>query len=326
MTRALLGPPRLAILVATIAVMLMRTAATTRADPGAAQPSPATSTVLEEAQASFRAGLELYAGGDYAAALDEFERAYRLSPTYRILFNLAQVAYQRRDLVLALHYFTRYLDEGGNAIEPARRIEVQREIGRLRLRIGELEIVGAPAGSEIYVDDVRVGVTPLPVPVAATAGRRRIEVVESTGHRVVRHVEVTPGGRLRVNIGDAAERVPPPVVAAPSPPPPDPNPIRLTAHAATPTGRSLWVPGLIGVAAVGTAVTAVITGRRALALSNQLQHDLNDYPVSREHLDDVSADQRRWSLATDGSLLATAILGAVALYALSARSSAATGP
>src|SRR5262249_13662226 len=89
-----------------------------RAAPGcdSAMAPTVAPTVVEDAQAAFRAGVDLYTAGDYPAALEEFERAYRLAPTYKILFNLAQVAYQRRDYVLASRYFNRYLDEGGDAI------------------------------------------------------------------------------------------------------------------------------------------------------------------------------------------------------------------
>ena len=179
--------------------------AVAQSTPGgrAALPAPVAPTVVEDAQASFRAAVEAYAAGDVETALEEFERAYRLAPSYKILFNLGQVAYQRRDYVLAARYFTRYLGEGGDLVEPARRAEVERELARLRTHIGELEIVGADAGGDVFVDDVRVGVTPLRAPLAATVGRRRVEVVEASGRRQVRQVDVTAGGRLRVEIGRA---------------------------------------------------------------------------------------------------------------------------
>ena len=68
-----------------------------------------------------------------------------------------------------------------------------------------------------------------------------------------------------------------------------------------------------------TATGALLAGRRALAASNGLQRELGNYPVTREHLDGLRDEERRWALITDGTLLATAILGATAVYLTTAR-------
>lgn len=309
--------------------------AAAQSSPGgrAALPAPVAPTVVEDAQASFRAAVDAYAAGDVETALEEFERAYRLAPSYKILFNLAQVAYQRRDYVLATRYFTRYLSEGGDLVEPARRAEVERELARLRTHVGELEIVGADAGGDVFVDDVRVGVTPLAAPLAATVGRRRVEVVETSGRRQVRQVDVTAGGRLRVDFAwssEASKRVAaqgsagplpstrPVGLGAPHPAPAAmaPGAILRASEPATASTRSSssWKPwvawGLTALAATG----ALVAARRALAASNELQSELGNYPVTRQHLDGLRDQERRWALITDATSLATAILGATAIY------------
>ena len=315
-------------------------AALAQSSPRGPGPRPASvaPTVVDDAQASFRAGVDAYAAGDVETALEEFERAYRLAPTYKILFNLAQVAYQRRDYVLATRYFTRYLAEGGNAIEPARRAEVERELVRLRTHIGELEIVGADAGCDVFVDDVRVGVTPLSAPLTATVGRRRVEVVETSGRRQVRQVDVTAGGRLRVDFAWFPAASPGAATASgAAQPPPSTRPMALGAPApvtveasgamvpasaaalsSTPSPSS-WKPWAAWGLTAMTATGALLAGRRALAASNGLQRELGNYPVTREHLDGLRDEERRWALITDATLLATAILGATAIYLTTAR-------
>ena len=52
---------------------------------------------LKEARAHFERGVEYYTEGDFRAALVELTRAYALQPTYKMLYNLGQVAFELRD-------------------------------------------------------------------------------------------------------------------------------------------------------------------------------------------------------------------------------------
>src|SRR5690606_6977251 len=62
--------------------------------PGAAAPKPGEGAgdKVDAARQRFRRGLELTAAGRLAEALAEFQAAYDLSPTYRILYNIGQVS------------------------------------------------------------------------------------------------------------------------------------------------------------------------------------------------------------------------------------------
>ncbi|HVR60246.1 MAG TPA: hypothetical protein VMU50_00030, partial [Polyangia bacterium] len=119
---------------------------------------------LDEAGTRFRRGVELYSEGDLAAAMVEFSRAYQLAPRYKILFNMAQVAYQQQDYVAALRHFRRYLADGGDEISGPRRAFAQQEIRKLEQRVARLE-VKAPAGARVLVDGLEVGIAPLGAPV-----------------------------------------------------------------------------------------------------------------------------------------------------------------
>jgi len=84
------------------------------------------------ARALFDHGLTLAKRGDYAAALDEFQRAYAAVPHYGVLYNIgqAQLALGRGDE--ALRTFRRYLGEGGGAVEATRRAEVEALVVKLQ--------------------------------------------------------------------------------------------------------------------------------------------------------------------------------------------------
>ena len=79
---------------------------------------------LDDAQRRFQRGVELYKEGDFGGALVEFKRAYELVPSYKILYNLGQVSYQRHDYASALRYFRQYLGEGDQAIAVDRQAQV----------------------------------------------------------------------------------------------------------------------------------------------------------------------------------------------------------
>src|SRR5689334_18946072 len=104
------------------------------ASPGAAQPStPEASeadaqTVTDRARAHFERGAEHYSEGDFDAALAEFQRSYELSPTYKLLFNLAQVQMERRDYAAAASLYADYLRSGGTAISAERSHAVEQDL------------------------------------------------------------------------------------------------------------------------------------------------------------------------------------------------------
>jgi hypothetical protein len=273
------------------------------------------SGTMGEAQARFRSGLELYEEDDFRAALVEFQRAYELAPSFRILYNIAQVQFQLQDYAGSLRSFERYLQEGADRIDAGRRQVVERDMERLRTRVAHIAISAEHDGVEVYVDDVLMGVTPLP-PVLVSSGRRRVRA-RLEGHAPVTHVVDVAGAeevtlRLQFDgakppprepeVPDATLSVPMPVVPAPASP-------------AVPDGsEEVSVPWagwtLTGLLAVGAATTGVL----ALRASSDLQ-DLRETPnVGRGALDEASSDAKRWALASDVLGVGAVVAGGISLY------------
>lgn len=90
------------------------------------------------ARAHFNRGVELARAGSYEAALAEFQQAYRISPHFSVLYNIGQAELALERTAAALDTLRRYLAEGGEQIEPARRAEVESTIAT------ELERAGQP--------------------------------------------------------------------------------------------------------------------------------------------------------------------------------------
>lgn len=224
------------------------------AQSAAAQGAPDTA----DAPAHYQRALELYQEQDFAGALVEFRRAYELSPSYKMQYNIGQVCYQLTDYACALRSFEQYIREGGSSISTERRAEVDKELAKLRLRVGKLEIVSNIPGVEVSVDDIVVGTTPLPAPVVVSSGKRRITGTHAGYAPVSRMVEVAGTDSSRLELVFVNAGAPAPAAAAPEEP-------QYESRFNTIT----WIG--LGVTAA-FAATSAITGVVAL----NADHDLKD--------------------------------------------------
>jgi len=150
----------------------------------------------KEASEHFRSGVELFQEGAFRAALVEFERAYELSPDYRLLYNIGQVQLQLGDYLSATESSERYLTEGGAEVPAARRASVEAELQVLHQRVGRLSVTCNADGTEIFVDDQLIGVTPLPTTVLLNVGRHRVYARGADGAASTRVIDIA-GGDLK---------------------------------------------------------------------------------------------------------------------------------
>lgn len=150
----------------------------------------------ERAKASFRAGANAYAAGDYLAAIQALEAAYELSPLPAIAFSLAQaerkqyfVDQERGHLSRAITLFRRYLEQ-----EPRgpRRDDAQLALAQLvpvfegrrsanepapkaEARPTRLMIVSDAPGARISLDGGPPATSPLIREVAPGTHRARVQ-------------------------------------------------------------------------------------------------------------------------------------------------------
>jgi hypothetical protein len=118
-----------------------------------AQPARPDSSALDEARGRYQRGLQLFNEGNYEAARVEFERAYQLAPSYKILYNVGLCHEQLGDYVQALTKLSKYLELGGTDIPPERRSDVAKELAQIRPRIAKVTIKTSVPGAELLVDD-----------------------------------------------------------------------------------------------------------------------------------------------------------------------------
>ncbi|MBN2718689.1 MAG: hypothetical protein JXX14_22780 [Deltaproteobacteria bacterium] len=128
-----------------------------------------------DARAAFAKGTEAYRNLSFSQALLYFEEAYRLRPSYKIQYNIAQTYIELSRPHLALAAFERYLSDGRGQLDEARRDEVVIEIRKLRQVVGEIVVTGK-TGTECRIDDEHVGFLPLDRAIRLETGLHEISL------------------------------------------------------------------------------------------------------------------------------------------------------
>jgi hypothetical protein len=221
---------------------------------------------MDEAGRHFGRGLQLYSEGAYEAALVEFERAYQLAPSYKILYNEARVHRVMNQYAEALTRFERYLREGGNEIAAERRDEVMKEIDALRPRVATITIKTDVPGADVFVDDTSVGQSPTASAVIVNPGMRKITATKRGYLPATRAVRVVGSDAIEVRLDLVA------MTSGRQDKPQDPGPRNRAIIGWTATG-ALATGGVIsGVLALNAAASL----KAAKQVSGQTAETLNN--------------------------------------------------
>lgn len=238
--------------------------------------------VTAQARARFKEGVDFYDKGSYENARLAFLQAYALKKHPAVLLNLAQSSAKSNHPLEASRYFQQFLREATN-VSPQQRQDAESGLAEVRQKLGRIEIV-APAGTEISVDDTKVGNAPFQEPVDVDPGPHTVKSPTETVK-----VIATVGSKVQAKFGGATTA--PPVVApvpttSPSTPPPSTTPetpppqtAATTTPVAADTGgakhtdvfsppRSMGpVYGGLAVAGIGIAGTIIFAAFKADAQS-----------------------------------------------------------
>ncbi len=120
--------------------------------------------ISEEARSHFTAGVTFLQdpdGARYEEALREFQAAYAISPSWKILGNLGLAAMKLERDGEARDAIKRYLAEGGSQIEPDERAQMERDLQSLEASVVTVHLDATPAGASIV--DERQPLTGNPV-------------------------------------------------------------------------------------------------------------------------------------------------------------------
>lgn len=279
------------------------------AAPSGAATSPSTPSTppspekLEEAKQRYQRGLQLYNEQNFEAARVEFERAYQLAPTYKILYNIGLAYEQIGDYVQALTTLQRYLDLGGAELSDERRSEIAKELAQIRPRVARISVRTNVTGAEILVDDqcgsdVNTGnvtcgaVSGTSRDVLVNPGRRRV-LIRREGY-LPDTVLVTVAGSDTTEVVVRLKELPKGYVEK------DPWPRNRAIIA--------W-----GVTAA-LAGTSVVMGVVALGAEDDLKKQRDEFGVAASSLDDAGSKAQTFSILCDVFAGAAIVGGIVSTY------------
>lgn len=264
-----------------------------------------------KAAVRFQRAVELYREGSYEGALAEFRKAYQISPTYRVLYNIAQSQYALHDFVGAYKSLVEYMTEGSGEIPAERRTQVDEMFAKLRERIGQLQITTNIVGADIRIDDVSVGTSPLPGLIAVNVGTRKVSAFKAGSPEAVRVVTVAGKESMKIDLTiDEGAVAKSPQVASGSVVTSAPTVVRSS----TPSEPSR-TPMLVAISATAAlAVGTAAFGYLALSAQHDLNNQVNTYPNTRNNIEDARSKSKTYGYVTDALGAATLVAGGAALY------------
>jgi hypothetical protein len=304
---------------AGLVLLIVAHAGPVRAAPASPAEDPARSSAADvaEAQRRFRRGLELYGEGDPSGAIAEMKRAYEIAPNFRILYNIGQIHFEMHNYAAALAAFEAYRAQAGSSVPAERRRQIEQDIVKLKQRLALLDVVANVPDAEIAIDEERVGITPLPVPVVVSVGRHRISATKAGYLPAQQIIEVAGGDHAQIALELADEHP----AALPLPVASRPIGIRGSAAQKTPVARSVPAPARarshlwVAWAATGglAASTAVFAGL-AWSAWVDLHDERSRLGTTREVLNAKHAKLQTFSVAADICLATTLAAGGLSLY------------
>ena len=271
----------------------------------------------EKARSRFHEAVELYKEGSFEAALAEFQKAYQIGPTYRVLYNIAQAYFELHDYVNSYLTLKEYMQQGGDEIAATRRTQVDDLNRKLEKRIAYLDIVCNVNDADIRVDDISVGKSPLQSPVLVNAGPRRLSAVK-TGYPVAARIVSLAGtdrSKVRLEIITPPEAqasklatAPTAAIAVSKPAPPMTN-----EDEPQPRRPRKWLIVNLSVAG-GCAVATGIFGWQMLAAKKDFDREVAKTPYDKAVADNARSRALTYQYLADGFGAATLISGSIALY------------
>ncbi|HXK18580.1 MAG TPA: hypothetical protein VNG33_12295 [Polyangiaceae bacterium] len=288
----------------TLAVLGVALGLSGVARSAAAQEPAVTESKRLAAQDAHRHALELFDQGRHVEALAEFKRAYGLSPSFRILYNIGLSQAALGDAPAAIDAFSGYLREGGERVVPERRQQVEAEIARLSKLLGWLSIDVDEAGAELTLDGTLLGKGPLSQRLRLGTGQHTASVRSPDGTLKTQSVRLAAGDEQRLRFQALPSTAADSSLAT--------SPRGRPSDAAPKSERevpwALW--GVTGVLGAASGVTGIL----ALSAHADEQDARVRRGVTHEELQAARDKVASRALATDILLAGTVLAAGVSTY------------
>ena len=141
----------------------------------------------EAAKEFFHQGKSLFLKEKYDEAAASFRAAMAHNPSWKIYYNIGQCEAAAKRYGLALEAFELYLANAGDHLDIQREDEVQSEIARLKLKVGNVVVTGPP-GAIVRINGVERGTLPILAPLRVAAGVKHDLLVTAGANALVQEV------------------------------------------------------------------------------------------------------------------------------------------
>jgi len=269
-----------------------------------AQPAPGGGdTAMSEARQRYERGLQLFNEANYDAARVEFERAYHLAPSYKILYNIGLSYEQLGDYVQAQTTLQRYLEQGGSEISETRRAEVAKELAQIQPRVARVTIHTNVDRAEVLVDDAcSVDANSGNVNCGALEGAQRTILMNPGRRRVtLRHDGYLPEMSLITVAG--SDKLDITVELKPLP--------KFVEKKSNPWLLPMWIGW--GVTGAGL-ITATVTGILAKNARDDQNAAVARFGESRDDIDHLKDKTHNLALVTDVVLIGSGVTALISGY------------
>lgn len=256
------------------------------------------------AQEAHRHALELFDHGRHAEALAEFKRAYGLSPSFRLLYNVGLCQVALGDSLAAVDAFSGYLREGGERVPAERRAQVDAEIARLGKQLAWLKIEVEERAADIAVDGASLGQGPFSREIRLNRGRHTVAVQSADGTLKTQSITLEANGQERLRFDAQRPSAPGSAASARADAPEQ-------AMAEPRNRQAAWIAwGVTGALGVSAAITGVV----ALRAHDDERDVQARRGVKPQELLAARDKVQNYALATDILLAGTALGAGVSLY------------
>ncbi len=295
--------------------------------------------ISEAAKLHFAVGVGLLedpAGPRYAEAYESFRRAYKTSPSPKILSNVGLCALHLERDGEAIDAYEIYLSEVAD-IDPGEEARIRKDLVRLRAGLATVVLDTKPAGALITDERIPESGPPVinrykykesKVALRIRSGNHKI-TVEAEGYKKrVIAIRVAPGAKeaAAVALVEIPGAVRPPQPTTDPSPQPDPTPVPIPMPTEPDDGGGISGASIAMIAVTGAfTVGAVVVG--VLSLQNKAEYDSFESGGSREDAEAVRSDGEVLNVVTDvliGAAVASAAVTVILLVTTTDSGSTAT--
>jgi hypothetical protein len=153
-----------------------------------------------DAQKHWDTALALYQRGQWDGARTSFNAAYEASKNPRVLFNVAVCEKNLGRYARAIEVFKKELEDGKGQLSAEEEADVKQQITGLEQFVAQLTVDVSEPGAEIFVDENKVGVSPLAAPISVQLGERHVRAAKPGFADARETIELKGGASGRVTL------------------------------------------------------------------------------------------------------------------------------